>query len=142
MPSRGSTGTPTVSISSSSISRTPRTILWASSTPRPSTAPSRGTSARRDFWCIAATLKQAGLETHPYHVYVPSFGEWGFVLAGMHEYKPPTLLPASLRFVSVDGLPALFQFPPDMAPLPMPANQLNSQVLVRSYENDWKDISH
>jgi spermidine synthase len=47
-----------------------------------------------------------------------------------------------LRFVSVDGLPALFQFPPDMAPLPMPANQLNSQVLVRTYENDWKDISH
>jgi hypothetical protein len=24
----------------------------------------------------------------------------------------------------------------------MPANQLNSQVLVRTYENDWKDISH
>ena len=98
--------------------------------------------ARDSFWCIAETLKQAGLETHPYHVYVPSFGEWGFVLAGRHEYKPPTSLPASLRFVSVDGLPALFQFPPDMAPLPMPANQLNSQVLVRTYENDWKDISH
>jgi hypothetical protein len=24
----------------------------------------------------------------------------------------------------------------------MPANQLNTQVLVRTYENDWKDISH
>jgi hypothetical protein len=24
----------------------------------------------------------------------------------------------------------------------MPANQLNSQILVRTYENDWKDISH
>jgi hypothetical protein len=29
-----------------------------------------------------------------------------------------------------------------MAPLAMPPNQLNSQVLVRAYENDWKDISH
>jgi spermidine synthase len=98
--------------------------------------------ARDSFWCIAQTLKQAGLQTYPYHVYVPSFGEWGFVLAGAHEYAPPKSLPAGLRFVSVDGLPAFFQFPPDMAPLPMPANQLNSQILVRTYENDWKDISH
>src|SRR5271155_3240582 len=98
--------------------------------------------ARDSFWCIAQTLKQAGLQTYPYHVYVPSFGEWGFVLAGTHEYLPPAALPSGLRFLSVDGLPALFQFPPDMAPLPMPPNQLNSQVLVRAYENDWKDISH
>ena len=98
--------------------------------------------ARDSFWCIAETLKQAGLQTYPYHVYVPSFGEWGFVLAGKHEYSPPTALPGGLRFLSVEGLPALFQFPPDMAPLPMPANQLNNQVLVRAYENDWKDISH
>ena len=98
--------------------------------------------ARDSFWCIAQTLKQTGLQTYPYHVYVPSFGEWGFVLAGTHDYAPPKSLPGGLRFVSVDGLPALFQFPPDMAPLPMPANQLNSQILVRTYENDWKDISH
>jgi spermidine synthase len=98
--------------------------------------------ARDSFWCIVETLKQAGLETYPYHVYVPSFGEWGFVLASTHQYSPPTSLPGGLRFINVQGLPSLFQFPPDMAPLPMPPNQLNSQVLVRTYENDWKDISH
>lgn len=98
--------------------------------------------ARDSFWCIAQTLKQAGLKTYPYHVYVPSFGEWGFVLAGTHDYTPPTAFPAGLRFISVEGLSALFQFPPDMSPLAMPPNELNSQVLVRSYENDWKDISH
>jgi len=98
--------------------------------------------ARDSFWCIAQTLKQAGLQTYPYHVYVPSFGEWGFVLAGTHEYSAPTSLPPGLRFLNVEGLAALFQFPPDMAPLAMPPNQLNSQVLVRAYENDWKDISH
>ena len=36
--------------------------------------------ARDSYWCIAATVKQAGLQTYPYHVYVPSFGEWGFVI--------------------------------------------------------------
>lgn len=98
--------------------------------------------ARDSFWCIAQTLKQAGLQTYPYHVYVPSFGEWGFVLAGTREYIPPSAFLPGLRFVTKEGLPALFQFPPDMSPLSMPPNELNSQVLVRTYENDWKDISH
>jgi spermidine synthase len=98
--------------------------------------------ARDSFWCIAATLKQAGLRTYPYHVYVPSFGEWGFVLASTHEYTPPTSLPSGLRFVDVKGIPLMFQFPPDMAPMQIPPNQLNDQVLVRLYDQDWKDISH
>jgi len=98
--------------------------------------------ARDSFWCIVETLKQAGLKTAPYHVYVPSFGEWGFVLASSHEYTPPVSLPVGLRFVSVGGLSAMFQFPPDMSPLAMPPNRLNDQVLVRAYDQDWKDISH
>src|SRR6202035_5077122 len=67
--------------------------------------------ARDSFWCIAATLEQAGLRTYPYHVYVPSFGEWGFVLASTHEYSPPASLPSRLRFVDVKGIPLMFQFP-------------------------------
>ena len=98
--------------------------------------------ARDSYWCIAETLKQAGLQIYPYHVYVPSFGEWGFVIAGHRDFLLPTSLPAGLRFVNVAGLPAMFQFPPDMAPMPMPANRLNDQVLVRAYDQDWKDISH
>ena len=98
--------------------------------------------ARDSYWCIAETLKQAGLQTYPYHVYVPSFGEWGFVIAGHRDFQLSTSLPAGLRFVSVNGLPAMFQFPPDMSPLPMPPNRLNDQVLVRAYDQDWKDISH
>jgi len=98
--------------------------------------------ARDSFWCIAETLKSAGLEAYPYHLYVPSFGEWGFVLAGTHPYSPPVLIPGGLRFLTAEGIPLLFQFPPDMAPLQEPANQLNTQVLGRMYENDWRDVSH
>jgi spermidine synthase len=98
--------------------------------------------ARDSYWCIAETIKQAGLRTYPYHVYVPSFGEWGFVIGGNREYEMPTSLPAGLRFIDLKNLPTLFQFPPDMAPLAMPPNRLNDQVLVRLYERDWKDISH
>jgi spermidine synthase len=98
--------------------------------------------ARDSFWCIAQTIKQAGLRIYPYHVYVPSFGEWGFVLAGGREYQFPASVPSGLRFIDVRGLQNLFQFPPDMAPLSMPANHLNDQVLVHLYDQDWKDISH
>ena len=98
--------------------------------------------ARDSYWCIAETIRQAGLHTYPYHVYVPSFGEWGFVIAGNREFQLPISVPPGLRFVYVKGLPGLFQFPPDMAPMTMPPNRLNDQVLVRMYDQDWKDISH
>jgi len=98
--------------------------------------------ARDSYWCIANTIHDVGLQTYPYHVYVPSFGEWGFVIAGTHSYSPPTTLPSGLRFVDAQGLPALFEFPPDMAPMQVPSNHLNDQVLVRLYDKDWKDISH
>jgi spermidine synthase len=98
--------------------------------------------ARDSYWCIEETLKSAGLKTYPYHVYVPSFGEWGFVLAGTHDYNFPHEFPAGLRFVSSDGLSAMFSFPPDMAPLMVPPNHLNDESLVRLYDRDWKDISH
>jgi spermidine synthase len=98
--------------------------------------------ARQSYWCIAETLKQAGLKTYPYHVYVPSFGEWGFVLAGERPYEPPPQVPAGLRFLSARNLPEMFQFPNDMLPVDVEPNRLNDQALVRYYEREWRDITH
>ena len=56
--------------------------------------------ARQSYWCIVDTLQQAGFKTWPYHVYVPSFGEWGFTIAG-DSWEPPTHLPGGLRFLTV-----------------------------------------
>ena len=50
--------------------------------------------APQSYWCIVATLEQARFAVAPYHVYVPSFGEWGFVLAGT---RPRTSLRAPTR---------------------------------------------
>jgi spermidine synthase len=88
------------------------------------------------------TVKQAGLRTYPYHVYVPSFGEWGFVLAGMTPYEPPLRLPGGLRYLAASDVPPLFQFPHDMLPVDAEPNRLNDQVLVRYYERDWHEIEH
>jgi spermidine synthase len=93
--------------------------------------------ARQSFWTVVATLEAAGLATTPYHAHVPSFGEWGFVIASHRPYRLPTALPAGLRFLTLDGLPALLNFPPDMARVPAEVNRLSNQVLVRSYEAEW-----
>jgi len=98
--------------------------------------------ARQSYWCIVETLKQAGLRTYPYHVYVPSFGEWGFVLAAQRPYEPPAQTPPGLRFLSARNLPEMFQFPNDMLPIDAEPNRLNDQVLVRYYEREWRDIAH
>jgi len=99
--------------------------------------------ARRSYWSIVETLQAAGLRTYPYHLYVPSFGEWGFVLAGAgaNAYALPAALPAGLRFLTPAVLPALFTFAADMRPVAAEANRLNDQVLVRYYEDEWSAIN-
>jgi spermidine synthase len=98
--------------------------------------------ARKSYWCIVESVKQAGLRVYPYHVYVPSFGEWGFVIGSFGPYEPPHQFPSGLRFLSTTNLGELFVFPVDMQPVPAEPNRLNSQVLVRYYEQEWKDVAH
>jgi spermidine synthase len=94
--------------------------------------------ARRSFWCVDATLRAAGFWTEPYHALVPSFGEWGYVLAAHGERPRVRPLPPGLRFLSEEVLPTLTVFPADMGPLPAEVNRLNNQVLVQYYEEEWR----
>lgn len=94
--------------------------------------------ARRSFWCIDATLKATGFSTRPYHAWVPSFGEWGYVLAGRGPLEARRPLPDGLKFLTDETLPTLFHFPKDMAPVPAEVNRLNNQVLVHYYEAEWR----
>ena len=97
--------------------------------------------ARKSFWTVVSTLEAVGLTAVPYHAHVPSFGEWGFVLASRRPFRMPTNLPAGLRFLDVQGLPALFEFPPDMARVPAEPNRLSNQVLVQTFEDEWGKVA-
>ena len=96
--------------------------------------------ARQSFWCIVATLESVGFATAPYHALVPSFGEWGYVLAGKRAYRPPEKYDVPTRFLAPETTPALFQFPKDMARVDAEVNRLNNQVLVRYFENEWRQV--
>jgi spermidine synthase len=97
--------------------------------------------APRAYWCVVATLKEAGLQTWPYHTYVPSFGEWGFVLASKHNgFKVPEAYSIPMRFLDAESTRLMFKFPPDMKPLDVEPNRLNSQSLVHYFEEDWSKV--
>jgi spermidine synthase len=93
--------------------------------------------ARRSFWTVAATLEAVGLTITPYHVHVPSFGEWGFIIASRRPWVMPRVLPPGLKFLTLPGLQALQDFPPDMARVAAEPNRLSNQTLVRTFEEEW-----
>jgi spermidine synthase len=93
--------------------------------------------APKAYWTVASTLEAAGLTTRGYHVYVPSFGEWGFVMASHRPIGAPGALPPGLRFLNPETDRLAFAFPPDMARRPTPVNRLDNQALVREFEAEW-----
>ena len=96
--------------------------------------------ARRSFWTVATTLESVGLAITPYHAHVPSFGEWGFILASHRPFRVTGSLPPGLRFITPQSLPALLDFPPDMARVPTEVNRLSNQVLVQEFEAEWGQV--
>lgn len=97
--------------------------------------------APRSYWCIDATLKEAGFHTYPYHAYVPSFGEWGFILADKTgRYSPPTHYQEPMRFLDNEVTRLMFTFPADMKPWKVEPNRLNNQSLVHYFEQDWRQV--
>ncbi len=97
--------------------------------------------ARQSFWTVVATIESVGLRAVPYHAHVPSFGEWGFVIASRRPFRMPQQLPPGLKFLTPEGLPPLFDFPRDMARVPAEVNRLSNQVLVTTYEREWGKVT-
>lgn len=97
--------------------------------------------ARQSFWTVVQTIEAAGLRTTPYHAHVPSFGEWGFVIASRRPWSAPQQLPEGLRFLTPQSLPSLLNFPPDMARVSAEVNRLSNQVLVQTYEQEWGRVA-
>ena len=97
--------------------------------------------ARQSYWCVVKTLKSAGFQVTPFHTYVPSFGEWGFVIASRQPYRRPSQYPSDLKFLTADLAPSLFHFPKDMSPVEAEVNRLNNQVLVQYYEAEWHKVT-
>jgi spermidine synthase len=94
--------------------------------------------ARRSFWCVVRSIEAAGFVARPYHALVPSFGEWGYVLAGRGALPLPAHVPSGLKYLTDATVASLFDLAPDMSAVPVEVNRLNNQMLVRYYEEEWQ----
>lgn len=93
--------------------------------------------ARKSFWCINNTLATAGFHTTPYHSYVPSFGEWGFVIATKQPYSEPKSYPKNLRYISTRTMNEMLNFPDDMSFTETDIQRLDDQVLIHYFDEEW-----
>lgn len=94
--------------------------------------------APKSFWCVGTTLRAAGLSTTPYHVDVPSFGDWGFHLVSTAPVTPLSIAPPSaLRFLTPDLLESATVFPADRPPLDVPASTLDKPIILEYAEQEW-----
>ena len=94
--------------------------------------------ARQAFWSIVNTVKSTSMQVLPYHVYVPSFGEWGFTMATRRHIDFRTLtLPENLHYLDKRQLLAMPIFPPDMQEVEARVNTLIDHPLLHYYNEGW-----
>lgn len=93
--------------------------------------------APKSFWCINETLKTSFKNVVPYHVYLPSFGEWGFNMVNNSTDRIAVLRKAKgLKYYDYD-LRSLTYFPKDMRSNEKIINQINNQNLVTVFNKEW-----
>lgn len=95
--------------------------------------------ARQTFWTAVRTLEKSGFEPKPFHVQVPSFGEWGFAMASPAPIPEKPLRPFAGRFYDTEYDHELFRFPPDLQPPALlTPNTLIRPVIVERFREDWR----
>ena len=93
---------------------------------------------RKAFWSIKRTMEKTGLYTLAYHTYIPSFGEWGFVMGGkspLHLNKEPL---KNLKYLDANILKQMTIFAPDMDEVEVEGNKLSTHRLIKYYNEGWE----
>ncbi|MFF0451425.1 polyamine aminopropyltransferase [Streptomyces sp. NPDC004609] len=100
--------------------------------------------APKSYWSIAATVGKAGYTTTEYQVDVPSFGNWGYILAvrGDGGTAPPLRLAGDappLRFLDRAVLEAATVFPVDRRPQDVRASTLMDPAVLEYTRHEWQN---
>lgn len=95
------------------------------------------------FWCINQTLGEAGFShVYPFNINVPSFGNWGFVMASNQavEIKYDEKIPT--QFLEEELLKHMFYFPKDKRVPQVLSNNLDQPILLEYYLEHWRDLNY
>jgi spermidine synthase len=91
------------------------------------------------YWSIERSLRVAGLRTVPYHVDVPSFGDWGFHLAAREPPRLTVRPPEPLRFLDAGVLRAATVFGADRRRRDVRESTLNRARIIEYARRGWQD---
>lgn len=95
--------------------------------------------AKKAFWSIHNTIEATGMKTYPFHLFIPSFGDWGFVLASERPLKPKTIrVTVPTRYLEDKILPSLFVFPKDLIAKDVAVSSLDRPLVLSYYLKGWK----
>ncbi|CAA6806338.1 MAG: Spermidine synthase (EC [uncultured Sulfurovum sp.] len=90
------------------------------------------------FWSVKETMASTGLETKAYHTYVPSFGEWGFVMASKFPIHFKNHEPIkNLKYLNKEVLQRMEIFEKDITQQEVKANKLSNHKLIEYYNEGW-----
>ncbi|MCP4481560.1 MAG: polyamine aminopropyltransferase [bacterium] len=96
--------------------------------------------ANKSFWCIYNTINSLSFKSvYPYHVYVPSFGDWGFVMASKIkvDYKKINIS-VPTRYLGNDMIAGLFQFEKDINIQKTELNTMDNPKVLKYYLEGWR----
>ena len=94
---------------------------------------------RKAFWSIEESMLSSGLKTMPYHTYIPSFGEWGFVMGSKLPIQLNyTKLPKQLQYLNKQIIDSSTIFAPDITKPEIKSNTLSRHILIHYYNQGWK----
>ncbi len=92
------------------------------------------------FSCIVNTMETVFDTTSLYHTYVPSFGDWGFVIGAkkpIHSEAESQTLPERTRYLTLDNIGSLAKLPSDINVVHTSINSLDHPVILNYYLDDW-----
>lgn len=100
--------------------------------------------AQKAFWSIVKTIEASELHhVYPYYASIPSFGDWGFVMASKHDLDIDTPnLVGDTKFLSEQNFSKLFIFEKDMVTDDVSVNHLDKPVLLSYYLRGWRYYAH
>lgn len=103
-----------------------------------STSPYYATKA---FWCISKTIESEGFNVIPYHLEVPSFGDWGFNIASVDSITHKFDYIVDTKYLTSDNTESMFCFGKDEISENVIVNSLSNPILIQYYfqaDKLWK----
>ncbi len=101
------------------------------------------TLTSKAFWCIEKTLDQVGFAyRYPYQVNMPSFGNWGFIIASHAPISWRYNQAIETRFLDKDIIEHLLYFPKDTRTENVMANNLDQPVIMDYYLDHWRRLNN